>query len=147
MKTNIIFLIHLFPFIINVYGKHLLSKKEGGGRWRLHEIHPSFKITFALFMLGAVLLLLREVYARETFLNETLYEQFSIEKSDYDVEFEINHFGYLYRLDFEDETRVAYEFFVKTNEDNAYVVTYYGHNSYGDSPLREDEFMTLNEGY
>ncbi len=98
-------------------------------------------------MLGAVLLLLHEVYERETFLNETLYDQFSIEKSDYDVEFEFNQFGYLYRLGFEDETRVDYEFFVKTNEDNAYGVTYYGHNSYGDSPLREDAFTTLNEGY
>lgn len=146
MKTNIIFLIHLFPFIINVYGKHLLSKKEGGGRWRLHEIHPSFKITFALLMLGAVVFLLHEIHQREAFLKENLYNQFSIERNDYDVEFDLTQFGYLYRLEFEDETRVDYEFFVKSNQ-GAYVVTYYGHNSYGDSPLREDEFMTLNEGY
>lgn len=105
---------------------------------------PKFQITFALMILGAVLFLLHEVYQRETFLNETLYDQFSIEKNDYDVEFAISQFGYLYRLEFEDETRVDYEFFVKTNEDNAYVVTYYGHNSYGDSPLKEDKFSTLN---
>ncbi|MFN4214947.1 hypothetical protein [Exiguobacterium sp.] len=80
-------------------------------------------------------------------MNESLYDHFSIEKNDYDVEFDINQFGYLYRLKFEDETRVDYEFFVKTNENDGYVVTYYGHNSYGDSPLREDEFTTLNEGY
>lgn len=108
---------------------------------------PKQQITLALFMLGAILLFLHEVYERETFLNETLYDHFSIEKRDYDVEFNLTQFGYLYRLKFEDETRVDYEFFVKTNEDHAYVVTYYGHNSYGDSPLREDAFTTLNEGY
>ncbi|WP_070328144.1 hypothetical protein [Exiguobacterium aurantiacum] len=108
---------------------------------------PKFQIAFALLILGGVLFLLHEVYQRETFLNETLHDHFSIEKNAYDVEFSINQFGYLYRLKFEDEKRVEYEFFVKTNPDNEYVVTYYGHNSKGDSPLREDEFTTLNAGY
>lgn len=106
-----------------------------------------FQFAFALLMLGGMLFLLHEVNQRETILNETLHHHFSIEKNDYDVEFAINQFGYLYRLNFEDEQRVDYEFFVKTNPDNEYVVTYYGHNSYGDSPLREDEFTTLNAGY
>ena len=97
-------------------------------------------------MLGAVVFLLHEIHQREAFLKENLYNQFSIERNDYVVEFDLTQFGYLYRLEFEDETRVDYEFFVKSNQ-GAYVVTYYGHNSYGDSPLREDEFMTLNEGY
>lgn len=108
---------------------------------------PKFQLAFALLLLGGVFFLLHEVDQRETFLNETLTEHFSIDQSAYDVEFSMNQFGYLYRLNFEDENRVEYEFFVKTNQEKEYVVTYYGHNSNGDSPLKEDEFTTLNEGY
>lgn len=108
---------------------------------------PKFQLAFALLLLGGVFFLLHEVDQRETFLNETLTEHFSIDKSAYDVEFSMNQFGYLYRLNFEDENRVEYEFFVKTNQEKEYVVTYYGHNSKGDSPLKEDEFTTLNKEY
>ncbi|WP_404354014.1 hypothetical protein [Exiguobacterium aurantiacum] len=108
---------------------------------------PKFQLAFALLLLGGVFFLLHEVNQRETFLNETLTEYFSIDKNAYDVEFSMNQFGYLYRLNFEDENRVEYEFFVKTNQEKEYIVTYYGHNSNGDSPLKEDEFTTLNEEY
>lgn len=108
---------------------------------------PKVQLAFALLLLGGVFFLLYEVDQRETFLTDTLTEHFSIDNDAYDVEFSINQFGYLYRLNFEDEKRVEYEFFVKTNQEKEYVVTYYGHNSKDDSPLKEDEFTTLNEGY
>ncbi|TCI55012.1 hypothetical protein EVJ25_03555 [Exiguobacterium sp. SH1S4] len=108
---------------------------------------PKFQIFFALLTLGGLLFLFNEIHQREVILNETLENNFSIEKNAYDVEYGINQFGYLYRLKFKDEKRVDYEFFVKKNKEKEYVVTYYGHNSKGDSPLKEDEFTTLNEGY
>lgn len=82
---------------------------------------------------------------RREVLHTVIKEEFSLDKNSYETSLSITQFGYLYTLVFEDEPQIEYEFFVKKNNQNQYVVTYYGHNADGTSPLKENKFTTLND--
>ncbi len=104
-------------------------------------------ITLALVLIitAAVSLFLNEQNDRQKVLQSLLQKEFSISPSSYTTTSTVNKFGYMYTLAFKDEPKITYDFFVKTNKKNEYIVNYYGHNSKTESPLKEQEFMTLNQ--
>ncbi|WP_209548545.1 MULTISPECIES: hypothetical protein [unclassified Exiguobacterium] len=96
-------------------------------------------------LLIGLLLFLNEQNHRKEILESVIKKEFSISPSTYETNSSFNKFGYMYTLVFDDESKIEYEFFVKKNDENKYVVTYYGNNAQGNVPLKEDEFLTLND--
>lgn len=105
-----------------------------------------FIVMLVLFLLAlsTYLFFLNEQTTRERELQKFIKSEFSISKNEYKTDSSFNQFGFMYTLVFKDEPQVEYEFFVKKNKKDKYVISYYGHNSEKSSPLKETLFMTTN---
>lgn len=92
-----------------------------------------FIILISIIVVSPIIYITYEKTIREEFLISTLEKYSQVESQDYKIaSSSVTKFGYIYELEFFDESHIKYGFYVKETREDQYYLLYYSYGVDGD---------------